>query len=447
MNLRQLTLGLLMATAIATPTFAQDRADDENTFITTFNTLTKGMASATMVWNLNGETVAQSNALQAFLSAKLNSGTDEIPTRDSIDFRTINAVDFMIRATPTHLLLSVEAPQETFSAAVDHLGALLAAPGVNENWLKRQTRAFRSISSTRLRTPELLESELSDYALYTGETPTLPSGSMHTEILRRPNQIILNGKEYDFDNTADVLLAGLITIEARLNDFPAPERRALPRGTIHLVDPDATETLVFMGRLQEYDDVHQQAQADTLYKYMGYGPGSEMFRIVRQERRASYDPRSHFNQIGERLAITGLSATVPSTDWPEIHSVIAQIYDDARAGKNDQQGLDDSQNAMLNSMIGDLRREPDWLARRYLELYPIEPPKGRINLDLINAAFDMDTTTLNDFAADVLPPRDDMLNIIIGGSISPSAALRANGFCELQVGEPLEKCLDALVEG
>jgi len=447
MSFRTLTLGIITAAVITTPVLAQQRADDEATYITTFSSLTDGTAAATLVWNLHGETVAQSNALQAFLSAKINSGTDDISTRESVDFRTINAVDFMIRATPTHLMLTVQSPQETFRDAVAHLGALLAAPGINENWLKRQSHAFRSISSTRLRTPELLESELTDYALYTGDTPTLPWGSMHPEILRRPNQIILNAKDYDFGDTTDILQAGLIPIEARLNNEPIPKRRALPTGTIHLVDPNATETLVFMGRIHAFDSVTQQAQTDTLYKYMGYGPGSEMFRIVRQERRASYDPRSHFTQIGEQLAITGLSATVPSTDWPEIHGVIAQIYDDARAGKNNQQGLEDSHNAMLNSVIGDLRREPDWLARRYLELHPIEPPKGVISLDLLNASFDMNPATLNEFAKTVLPPRDDMLNVIIGGSIAPSADLRTHGFCELQIGEPLSKCLEALTQG
>jgi hypothetical protein len=446
MKLRNLTLGLLTATCLSMPVLSQERANDENTFITNFTTLSEPMVSATMVWNLNGETVAQSNALQAFLSAKLNSGTPEISTRDSIDFRTINAVDFSVRATPEHLLLTVKAPEETFDAAVEHLAALISEPGINENWLKRQTRAFRSISSTRLRTPELLESELTHYALYTGDVPTLPSGSMHTEILRRPNHVILNAKEYEFDGTVDTLIKDLYSVEARLNDQPAPKRRALPSGTIHLVDPNATETLVFMGRIQEFDDVTHQAQVDTLYKYMGYGPGSEMFRIVRQERRASYDPRSHFSQIGERLAITGLSATVPSTDWPEIHGVIAQIYDDVRAGENDEQGLEDSANSMLNSIVYDLRREPDWLVQRYLELNPIEPPKGGIKLDLISASFNVEVAELNGIAADILPPRDDMLNIIIGGAISPSAQLRENGFCELQVGEPLTKCLDELAE-
>lgn len=437
----------LICTAIAAPVIGQDRADDENTLITTFTTLSEPMVAATMVWNLNGETVEQSNALQAFLSAKLNSGTANISTRESIDFRTINAVDFAVRATPEHLLLTVKAPSETFDLAIEHLAALISEPGIDENWLKRQTRAFKSISSTRLRTPELLESELTHYALYTGDVPTLPSGSMHTEILRRPNQIILNAKEFDFDDTVDTLLENLFTVEARLNNFPAPSRRELPKGTIHLVDPDATETLVFMGRIREFETVTEQAQVDTFYKYMGYGPGSEMFRIVRQERRASYDPRSHFAQIGERLAITGLSATVPSKDWPEIYGVIAQIYDDVAAGENDQQGLSDSHNAMLNSMVYDLRREPDWLAQRYLELYPIEPPRGGIRLEMINAAFNMDVETLNDIAADVLPPREDMLNVIIGGSISPSAEMRANGFCELQIGEPLTKCLDELSKG
>jgi len=446
MPITKLISASALSLLLATPTLAQEVVDDEATQITTFSTLTNGMAAASLIWNMNSNSPAQYRALQAYLSAKVNSGTDKISTRESVDFRTINAVDFMVSATPTHLTLTVQAPHETFDLAVEHLNALLVSPGVNPNWLTRQTRAFDPISSTRLRTPELLEAELVEYALMPGTDDPIIGNDLELEVLRRPNHIILNAKDFDFGDTPQRILEGMFSFDATLNDNPAVERRALPSGTIHLADPDTTETLIFMGRIREFESVLEQAQVDTFYKYLGYGPGSEMFRIVRQEKRASYDPTSHFTQIGEQLAITGLSATVPSENWPEMHDVIAQIYDDARAGKNTQQGLDNSQDAMLNVMIGDLRREPTWLVDRYLELYPTTPPNGRINLDLVNAGFDMDASKLNDQAAEILPPREDMITIILGGTKTPNEEMRENGYCELPLGEPLAYCLDQLAQ-
>jgi len=446
MSIKHLISASALSLLLATPALPQNLADDETTQITTFSTLTNGKAAATLIWNLNSNSPAQYRALQAYLSAKVNSGTDTISTRDSIDFRTINAVDFQVSATPTHLALTVEAPQETFDLAIAHLNTLMTSPSVNPNWLTRQTHAFRAISSTRLRTPGLLESELVEYALFPNADDPIIGDDLAMEILRRPNQIIMNAKDFDFGDTPQRILDGMFSFDAELNNSAPVERRALPSGTIHLADPDTTETLIFMGYIKEFESVEDQIQSDTLYKYMGYGPGSEMFRIVRQEKRASYDPTSHFTQIGEQLAITGLSATVPSQSWPEIYDVIAQIYDDARAGKNTQQGLDNSQDSMLNVMIGDLRREPTWLVERYLELHPIQPPKGPIKLDLINAGFDMDVSKINDHAADILSPRDDMITVILGGTIAPSEEMRKNGYCELPLGEPLAYCLDQLAK-
>lgn len=428
-----------------TPIFAQvATAEDDATYISTFSTLTRGMASASMVWELHADTYAQSIALQAFLSAKINSPTDDITTRDSIDFRTINNVDFSVSATPTQLIFTVQSPQETFNAAIEHVAALFSSAGVDPNWLKRQTYAFRPFSATRLRTPEMLEAELIRYANFTGNTPALTGDALNSEILRSPNQIILNAQEYEFGETADILMNSFDPYEATLNDTPPAPVRALPTGTIHLRDPDSTETLVFMGQVRDFETLTQQAQTDTLFNYMGYGPGSEMFRIVRQERRASYDPRSHFAQIGEKRAFTGLSATVPSPIWPEIYDLIAKIYDDTRAGQNTDQGLENSRNAMLNGLIGDLRREPDWLVKRYLELYPSAPPDGQIILGILDASFQMETSDLNAQAADILPAPENMITIIIGGEITPSAKLQENGFCALEIGQPLAKCLDQL---
>lgn len=433
---------LAASTFLSTPVHAL--AEDDSTYVSTFNTLTDGMASVSLVWTLHTNSYAENIALQAILSAKINSPTNEISTRQSIDFRTINNVDYTIGASPTQFIFTLQAPQENFAAAVDHVAAVFAHPAVDPNWLKRQNHAFRPVSATRLRTPEILEAELVRYANFPDDTPTLSGAELQNEILRSPNRIIMNGKDYDFGDTADILMNSFESYDAKLNDSPPMQPRPLPTGTIYLADPDSTETLVFMGQTREFGSLNQQAQTDTLFKYMGYGPGSEMFRIVRQEKRASYDPRSHFTQIGEQRAITGLSATVPSDKWPQIHDVIAQIYQDARAGKNNIQGLENSRNAMLNSLIGDLRREPNWLVHRYLELYPSKPPEGRIMLDLLDASFEMDITQINSQADNILPSPDNLLTVIIGGTITPSADMQKNGFCALPVGEPLAYCLDKL---
>lgn len=443
-SLRALLGSTVVSLGLALAPSAKAQVEDDTTYLTEFTTLTKGMASASLVWTLSPQSDAQNRALQALLSAKVNGGTDDITARESIDFRTIHNVDFSVAGTPTHLIFTVQAPQDSFELAIEHANELLRAPSVNANWLKRQNKAFEAISATRVRTPELLEVELTDYALFAGDRPLLPQEVSEAEVFRRPNQIILNAQDYEFGAAGDVLLDGLQSYDAVLNDDAPVPRRALPTGTIHVSDAEATETLVFIGTIQEFETLEQQAQVDTLYKYIGYGPGSEMFRIVRQEKRASYDPRSHFTQIGEKLAFTGLSATVPSKSWPELHGVIKQIYDDTRAGKNTDQGLQNSRNSMLNAMIGDLRRDPNWLVMRYLELYPDHPPKGTIELELINASFEMEPSRLNSQAAKVLPDPSEFLTVIIGGSADPAVDVTAADYCEQPVSEPLAFCLDKL---
>jgi hypothetical protein len=433
---------LVATTMLSSPVLAL--VEDDSTYISTFNTLTDGMASVSLVWTLHADSYEQSIALQALLSAKVNSPTDDVSTRQSIDFRTINNVDYAIGASPTQLIFTMQAPQDNFAAACNHVAALFSQSGIDANWLKRQSHAFRPISATRLRTPEILEAELVRYVNFPSNAPVLTGGALQNEVLRSPNRIIMNAKDYDFENTADILMGSFDPYDATLNNTPPIKPRSLPTGTIHLADADSTETLIFMGQTREFGTLTQQAQTDTLFKYMGYGPGSEMFRIVRQEKRASYDPRSHFTQIGEQRAFTGLSATVPSEKWPEIHDVIAQIYTDTRAGNNNEQGLNNSRNSMLNSLIGDLRREPNWLVQRYLELHPTKPPQGQISLDLLDASFDMDIDDINAQADNILPSADNMLTVIIGGEIAPSADMQKNGFCSLPVGEPLAYCLDKL---
>ena len=218
----------------------------------------------------------------------------------------------------------------------------------------------------------------------------------------------------------------------------------LPNGVIHLEDKKSTETLIFIGTVQNFESLIHQAESNTLYKYMGYGAGSEMFRIIRQEKRASYDPRSHFSQIGEKLAFLGLSATVGSDRWDEIYSLMFDIHNNTRMGLNTTKGLKNSHNTVINELISNLRRKPNWLVKRYLELHPEQPPKASINLELIDASFDVSVSELNNKAINILSDPSRLISIIIGGKINPKIKKDSTSYCQLPKKKPLEFCLKKL---
>ena len=69
------------------------------------------------------------------------------------------------------------------------------------------------------------------------------------------------------------------------------------------------------------------------------------------------------------------------TDY--LQFLILKIYNDTRAGMNTEQGLQDSRNSMINELVGNLRRRPEWLAQRYLELHPVKPPEQIIDIDIV----------------------------------------------------------------
>ena len=426
---------------------ANAQIKDDVTYITEFTTLNENMAAASLIWALNVDTNDQSRALQALLSAKISGPMGAISARESIDFRVINNIDLTINATPKHLILTITSPKENFKDAIKHINQILRNTEINKNWLKRKNRAYEEISSSRLRTPELLETELTDYTLFTGNSPLLNESALKLEILRRPNQIIFNAKNYNFRNLADVLMDGLLSHDATLNNFPIKPHRKLPAGIIHSSDENSSETLIFIGTIKEFKTVREQAQTNILYKYMGYGPGSEMFRIIRQEKRASYDPRSHFTQIGKQLAFTGLSATVSSKNWHEVYDLILKIYNDTRAGINTEQGLQDSRDSMINNLVGNLRRRPEWLAQRYLELHPAKPPEQIIDIKLLSESFSVLPLELNNKANKILENPVKLISIIIGGKINPKMEIQHNMFCKLPPNKRLDYCLDKLTSG
>ena len=361
--------------------FADTKINDDVSYVTEFATLNNNVASVSLVWALNSQTKEQNRILQAFLAAKLNGPIGNKSVGEVIDFRIINDINFSIDATPNHLILTVQSPKESFALAASHTNEIIKNTAINETWLKRKNYSFRNISSTKLRTPELLENELISYVLFTGSDEIISKDRINLEISRRPNQIIFNARNFEFNDITNILLKDLPTYNAILNDEANKPFHQLPHGVIHLEDEEATETLIFIGTVQSFNSLIHQAETNTLFKYMGYGAGSEMFRIIRQEKRASYDPRSHFNQISEKLAFTGLSATVASETWDEIHNLMYDIYNNTRMGLNTRQGLKNSHNIVINELITNLRKKPNWLVKRYLELHPDQPPETSINLE------------------------------------------------------------------
>lgn len=431
---------------IAHSVLANTVVDDDISYITEFATLDDDIASASLVWTLNSKSKEQNRKLQAFLAAKINGPIGRKSVREIIDFRIINDINFSIDATSNHLILTVQSQKESFALAASHTNEIIKNTAINETWLKRKNYSFRNISSTKLRTPELLENELISYVLFTGSDEIISKDSINLEISRRPNQIIFNARNFEFNDITNILLKDLPTYNAILNDEANKPFHQLPHGVIHLEDEEATETLIFIGTVQSFNSLIHQAETNTLFKYMGYGAGSEMFRIIRQEKRASYDPRSHFNQISEKLAFTGLSATVASETWDEIHNLMYDIYNNTRMGLNTRQGLKNSHNIVINELITNLRKKPNWLVKRYLELHPDQPPETSINLELINASFDVSPDLLNNKAVKTLSDPSNLISIIIGGKINNKIRKDDASYCQLPKGKSLAFCLEKLTK-
>ena len=427
-----------------TSVFADEQINDEISYVTEFASLNNNIAAASLVWTLNTQTKEQSRKLQAFLAAKISGPIGNKSVREIIDFRIINDINFSIEATPKHLILTVQSPKENFKIAAQHANEILQNNVINNIWLKRKNHSYRNISSTQLRTPELVESELINYVLYTGTVKALEKDMINLEISRRPNQIILNAKDFDFEEVPNILLKGLTNYDAILNNEPVKPFFDLPNGIIHLADEKSSETLIFAGTVQKFKTLSHQAEANTLFKYMGYGAGSEMFRIIRQEKRASYDPRSHFTQISDQLALTGLSATVASEKWSEIYNLIFDIYNNTRLGLNTEKGMKNSYNTMINELISNLRRKPNWLVKRYLELHPNKPPDTFINLKLIDASFELSLPEINIMAKEILPEPSKLISIIIGGKINSKIKDNNKFYCQLPKNQPIEFCLKKL---
>ena len=115
-------------------------------------------------------------------------------------------------------------------------------------------------------------------------------------------------------------------------------------------------------------------------------------------------------------------------------------------GLNTRQGLKNSHNIVINELITNLRKKPNWLVKRYLELHPDQPPETSINLELINASFDVSPDLLNNKAVKTLSDPSNLISIIIGGKINNKIRKDDASYCQLPKGKSLAFCLEKLTK-
>ena len=200
---------------------------------------------------------------------------------------------------------------------------------------------------------------------------------------------------------------------------------------------------MYVIKTETFDDYDDFVGANLLMDYMGAYQGSEMFRVIRQELRAAYNPASDFEQIGKNRALMGMSATVLSSEWPTILREFKAIYTDIQNGKASDQGLNNNKRRLLGSLDYRLNTNPQWTATQYMDEYG-DGVSGQVTFPLFRAIVDADFEKIRANALDHLPPFDDYLVILIGGTNAPPEAMRTQGYCEQPLSKPLRHCLTQL---
>lgn len=412
--------------------------------------LRNGLSAITLVWPVDPKTQGRVTALKAGLASVVAGGTSSRSPSDIDAFLRIKGVEQNISTNGRDILLTVSAPDDVFPETLVHLENLLLESNYSRGWYERELQAVSpKISSTTGRPSDILN-EVAHFLAYAQDDET-DAGNGDEFRFGRPAQIILRSGDKEVERRAIRLFNKLPTAKWKLSLGKwaavltgADERPfSLPAGIIHLADPSSTEMLILFVKAEEFKDEDDQIGANLLMDYIGGKQGSEMFRIVRQEMRAAYDPHSDFIVMDKNRSFMSLSATVEAERWPEIHGKITEIYEDARAGKIDRAGLEIQLDLLRKTYSSLLFSNPSWGAQHYLNEYP-EGVKGTIELPIFDA---LETASPDRIIADSeahLPPLDDFLLILIGGGVAPAETLKSKGYCALPKHTPLGTCLDVL---
>jgi len=412
--------------------------------------LRNGLSSITLAWPIDPPTQDRVSALMAGLSSVLSGGTSSRSAYDIDAFLRLKGISQTIRTNGKNLLLTVSAPDDVFPETLVHLQNVLLEADYSSGWYARELQDLALKVSVKSGRPEDVLNEVAYFLAFEPGSDTV-SESDDTIRFGLPEQIIIRSGNEAVERRALKLLRQLPMARWRLQISKwaaslvgADEHPfSLPTGTIHFADPGSTEMLILFVKAEEFDDASDQVGANLLMDYVGGNQGSEMFRIIRQDMRAAYDPRSDFIVMQKDRSLLSLSATVEAGKWPEVHDKIREIYERVRAGKIDRTGLEIQYDLMRRHSYDQFFNNPVWGARHYLNEYPTGA-SGTIRLPIVDA---LDTADLDQIVAAPethLPPLDDFLLILIGGGSAPTDAQKTRGHCALPKNTPLRYCLDAL---
>lgn len=439
------TLRILLAalTLVAAPAFAQEKLIASKTAAqyAALRPLTNGLSALSMIWPLNSLEENRIDAAHAGLVTVITASTPDLSAFEAETYREINSIDFGTTVLPNHVMLTLTAPHENFGAALGHLNGLLTNTEFSRPWYTRQIVQQRQLLATKTRRPENVLGVLTDYVLY----PNASDGSDTTDFtftFGMPSHVVLRTENRDIEAQLSKVLNGLDT-QPQSATYPEASITDLPKGVIFAPDPDSRETLLYVVKTETFDGPDDQVGANLLLDYMGAYQGSEMFRVIRQEQRAAYNPASDFEQIGKNRAVMAMSATVLSSEWPATLTTMREIYNDIRNGSATDQGLTNNKRRMLGRLDHRFSTNPSWGASQYMDELESQT-SGQVNFPLFRSIVNADLKTIRNNAADHMPPFEDYLVILIGGTNPPPQAMRTNGYCEQPLNKPLRHCLTQL---
>lgn len=439
-----------VSTLLAQPAQAELIADPEGTKITYLEPLRTGISALSLVWNMHDTGFERMQAVAAGLTSTLSGGTQTRSSYKIDSYAREKGIRHSVDIHGPHLMLTISAPAGVFPETLVHLENTLLEATYSGAWYARALEVAQPVIATLTRRPEHVLDELASYLNFAQDAETPTSANTHFQF-GRPSQAVLRSGDEEVERRTFRLIRKLPMGDGQPKSLiktwtdallGAPDY-SLPRGVIHFPDPTSTEMLILFVKAQEFEVETDQVATNLLKNYIGNGQGSEMFRVIRQEMRAAYDPQSSFYTQGKNKALMSMSATVEASRWPEVLGTIRGIYEQVRAGEIDREGLNILRNNLNRHYFESFFNDPIWGMRHYLDEYPVGA-EGPIELPLFRAFSKVSADGIAETAPELLPPLDDYLLILMGGGESPSAELIANGYCALPRNTPLSHCLDQL---
>ncbi len=402
--------------------------------------LTNGLSAISLMWPLNSLAENRIEATHAGLATIVRGPTSEMSEFEADTYREINGIDLGITLLPNHIMLTLSAPSDGFAEAIGHMSDLMTSPNFSRQWYARQIVQQRPLLATKTRRPDNVTGVLSDFILFPEEDDGTDIANLSFQF-GMPSQIVVR---HEGDVQGDVT-AFLRKLPRQNSDMDQPKAKItdLPKGVIFAPDASSRETLMFLVKSETFDGAEDFVGANMLMDYMGAYQGSEMFRVIRQELRAAYNPTADFEQLGKNRALMSLSATVQSSEWPMILEEMKAIYNRVRDSDATDQGMRNVKRRALNGLDYHFSTNARWGASKYMDEYT-DAASGQIRFPVFTAVVNADVEKIRDNAKDHLPPLDDYLLILIGGSNPPPEAMKADGYCEQPLSKPLRHCLTQL---